>query len=77
MSERDALLLEYPMEDDDLVTAAQTTYHTSPDRSTRRGSNYKRRVGDSMTMTSLHATHSSTDEDLIDAGANYSSSATS
>ena len=80
MSERDALLLEYPMEDDDLVSSAPvTSYHTSPSHtgSGRRGLRKSVR-GNSMTMTSLHATQSSTDEDMIDAGGpSYSGSATS
>ena len=78
MSERDALLLEYPMEDDDLVLSAPvTSYHTSPSHTGRRGSRRSVR-GNGMTMTSLHATQSSTDEDMIDAGGpSYSGSATS
>ena len=81
MSERDALLLEYPMEDDDLVLSAPvTSYHTSPAHtgSGRRGSRKSVRENNGMTMTSLHATQSSTDEDMIDAGGpSYSGSATS
>ena len=79
MSERDALLLEYPMEDDDLVLSAPvTSYHTSPSRTGRRGSRKSVRENNGMTMTSLHATQSSTDEDMIDAGGpSYSGSATS
>ena len=81
MSERDALLLEYPMEDDDLVLSAPvTSYHTSPAHadSGRRGSRKSVRENNGMTMTSLRATQSSTDEDMIDAGGpSYSGSATS
>lgn len=69
MSERDALLLDYPMDDDDLVAAdPSANYNTSAHNS--RG----QRRANSMSLQTLHTTtQSSTDEDMITDAGPYSS----
>lgn len=69
MSERDALLLGYPMDDDDLL-AINSTHSKTHRRSGRRSSG-------NMSLQTLHAAQSSTDEDMADGGGLSHSNATS